>query len=337
MATLKDIAEKVGVSSATVSRVLNYDKSLSVLEETRKRIFEVAEALNYKKVKRKGSVGNGRQISLGICQWYSPLEEMGDPYYLAIRDSIEKACYEKQIETKTVFRNINGLPIGLFDDVDGIVAIGKYSDHEILEFSRISPNIIFVDSSPNSKIYDSVVIDFKAAMEEIIAYFKKLGHKRIAYIGGRETVGLEQSVIEDQREKWFIHLIKSLGLYDEPLIWTGRFDAENGYRLGLELGALSKKPTAVFIGSDQMAIGALKAFHELGLRVPEDISVIGFDDIPTAKFLIPPLTTTCVHTEFMGQTALDTIIDRIVSERKIAKKVVLPTELIIRESCKELI
>lgn len=335
MATLKDIAEKVGVSSATVSRVLNYDKSLSVLEETRKRIFEVAEALNYKKIKRKGNGERSRQISLGICQWYSQLEEIGDPYYLAIRNSLEKACYEQQIETKIVFRNASGLPIGLFDDVDGIIAIGKYSEKEILEFSRMSPHIIFVDSSPNSKKYDSVVIDFKVAMEETIEYLMKLGHKRIAYIGGRETVGLQQNFIEDQREKWFVRLIKEANLFDEAFVLTGIFTAENGYKLGLEMGLLENKPTAVFIASDQMAIGAMKAFHELGLKVPDDISVVGFDDIPTAKFLIPPLTTTCVHTEFMGRTALETIVDRIISERKIAKKVVLPTELIIRESCKE--
>jgi len=334
MATLKDIAEKVGVSSATVSRVLNHDKSLSVLEETRKNIFRVADELNYKRSSRRNKEEQNRKLVIGICQWYSPVEEIADPYYLAIRHGIEKACFDRQIETKTIFKSDNGLPLLKFNDVDGIIAIGKYSESEVEEFERITTHLIFVDSSPRSKEFDSIVIDFKVAMEDVLTYLIDLGHESIGYIGGRETVGAQNLPIEDQREKHYKLILQGRSLYNEKLIFTGTYTVEDGYKLGMEMAKLKKLPSAVFVASDQMAVGVFKAFHENNISVPEDISVVGFDDIATAKYMIPPLTTTCVHTEFMGKTALLTLLERIKMERQIAKKVILPTELIVRESCK---
>ena len=172
MATLKDIAKLVGVSPATVSRVLNYDKTLSVSEDTRKRVFEAAEELNYKKTKKKTSVlDSHKPVLIGICQWYSPKQELADPYYLSIRSGIEKYCFEKHIETRTIFGDEKGIPVGQFDNVDGIIAIGKYSEDEVRAFSRISSNLVFVDSSPNEKKYDSIIVDFEVAVREVLDYF----------------------------------------------------------------------------------------------------------------------------------------------------------------------
>lgn len=333
MATLKDIGKKVGVSPATVSRVLNKDETLAVQEETRRKIFEVAKALDYKLPNQKKKYNKSKSLVVGISQWFSPSEEVSDPYYMAIRRSIEKACFGAKIETRTIFRNESGLPYGQLDNVDCIIAIGKYSNDEVDDLSRISREIIFVDSSPNGKLYDSVVIDFETAMRDSLEYLLALGHKDIAYIGGRESVGRQETMIEDQREKYFRAILEPLDLFHKEKVLTGKYSPSDGYELCKSLLKHNDHPSAIFVASDQMAIGVMRGIHELGLNVPSDISVIGFDDIPTAQYLIPPLTTTKVHTEFMGETAFNLIMEKISSKRSICKKVILPTELVIRKSC----
>ena len=120
------------------------------------------------------------------------------------------------------------------------------------------------------------------------------------------------------------------------MVYKGDFTLEDGYNLMKNMVSLKNIPSAVFVASDPMAIGAYKAITEKGLKIPEDISIIGFDDIMTAKFLTPALTTVKVYTDFMGETALNTLIDRIVNNRELSKKTVLPVKLIIRESCKKI-
>jgi len=334
VATLKDIAKLVGVSPATVSRVLNYDRSLSVSDDTRKRVFEAAEELNYKKNKKKNLYTESRKpLLIGICQWYSPKQELSDPYYLSIRSGIEKDCFDKQIETRTIFRDDKGIPVGQFDNVDGIIAIGKYSADEVKEFTRISENLVFVDSSPDDKMYDSIVVDFNVAVEEVLNCLTELGHTEIGYIGGREYVDNGQVMLEDPREGAFENYLSFRNLYNEAYKVVGAFTAEDGYRLAKSMIAGANVPTAFFIASDSMAIGAIRAFHEAGLKVPDDISIIGFDDIPTAEYLMPPLSTVRVHTEFMGRTAVAILLERVIDQRSIPKKTIVPTEMIIRESC----
>lgn len=335
MATLKDIAKLADVSPATVSRVLNYDSTLSVSESTRKRVFEAAEELNYEKYKykKKKKKKKDEVVTIGISQWYSPAEELSDPYYLSIRSGIEKACYERKIESKIIFKDVKEIKSNQFDDVDGIIAIGKYSESEVKNFASKNSNLVFVDYSPNPNKYDSVMIDFDIAVKKVIDYLYKKGHSKIAYIGGREVVGQEHEALNDLREKYFKQYLSEKDLLIESLVYTGEFKVEDGYKLAQEM--VSKEvPDAIFVASDSMAVGVLKALKEAKLKVPEDVSVIGFDDNPTAEYLTPPLTTIRVHTEFMGKSAVDLLIEQINEQRIIPKKVIIPTELVERESCK---
>lgn len=331
MATIRDIAKKAGVSPATVSRVLNYDHTLSVSDETKKRVFQTAEELNYTKKTKKKVVPLGRKPVIGITQWYSESQEIADPYYLSIRSGIERACTSQQIETRTLFRNDSGLPVNQLVNVDGIIAIGKYGSDEVEILSKVSPNIVFVDCAPDDRKYDAVIIDFKAAVDAVVDYLSALGHKDMAYIGGREYVGGNIPLM-DLREQSFIERLKKNGTFRETWIRIGSFTVEDGYKLTKEILEGDECPTALFVGSDAMAIGAMRAIHEAGLLVPTDVSLIGFDDIPAAEYLTPPLTTVRVHTEFMGQTALAMLLERLKEERKIPKKTIVPTELVIRKS-----
>ncbi len=335
MATIKDIANIAGVSPATVSRVLNYDISLSVTDGTRKKIFEIAEELDYKtRNERRKSKTFNKRGKIGLIHWYSQTQELEDPYYLSIRMGIEKECFNKQLEIITIFKGDIKQANDQLNNLDGVIAIGKFSKTEVDELSNYSKHIVFVDFSPNERLYDSIVINFRKAVLELLEYLLNLGHRKIGYIGGREYIGENRELIEDERETTYIEFVKNKEIYDKKYIYLGRFTAEDGYSLMKKAIKGADLPTAFFIASDSMAIGAIKALHEAGINVPKDVSIIGFDDIPTSKYIVPPLSTVKIHTEFMGITAVGLMDERINQNREISKKVVIPTELIIRKSCR---
>lgn len=333
MTTIKEIAKTAGVSPATVSRVLNQDSSLNVSEDTRKKIQEVAEELGYKTLRqRTKNIFN--RVKIGVIHWYSQNEELGDPYYLLIAMGIEKECFSKNIEMVTVFKNGDRYITSELHNLDGVVAIGKFSKEDVEEFSAYSKNIVFVDFSPDDKKHDAVVVDFRMALQEVMEYLYSRGHQRIGYIGGIEYVGKHRELIEDERLTTYQEFMRKHDKYDESLVHLGRFTSEDGHNLmkaAIEAGSL---PTAFFIASDSMAIGAIQALYEANIHVPSDISIISFNDIPTSRFLVPSLSTVKVYTEFMGATAVQLLLERINEGREIPKKVIIPSELVIRESCK---
>ncbi|QAA34280.1 LacI family DNA-binding transcriptional regulator [Clostridium manihotivorum] len=328
MATIKDIANKAEVSIATVSRVLNFDDTLNVSDSTKKRIFEAAEELNYITMKQRKSKRSIYKI--GLIHWYTDKEELIDPYYMSIRMAIEKKCAEESIS----FIRINEV-YNLVDEVDGLIAIGKFGQKDIDKFKNFSKNIVFVDCSPDEETYDSVVIDFRRAVNNILDYLTSLGHKKIGFIGGREVINQGTEDIVDYREVTYIQYMNSNNNFNPNYVKLGKFTPASGYELMIELLRQEEVPTAVFIASDSMAIGAYKAINELGLSIPKDISVIGFNDISTAQYITPSLTTVKAYTEFMGEVSVDLLIERLGKDREISKKVIIPTKLIVRESCRE--
>lgn len=329
MATIKDIAEKAEVSIATVSRILNFDETISVSEQTKKKIFEIADELNYV-TPRKRKNKKQEYKNIGVVHWYSDKEELEDPYYLSIRIGVERKCEEEHIH----FTRINkGDDYDKFERFDGIVAIGKFGDMDIAKFERLTSNIVFVDSSPDENKYDSVVIDFRKAVNGALDYLVSLGHKDIIYIGGEEYINDYKDKIVDYRSETYKDYMKSNGNYDSSNMLLGSFTHADGYRLMKEFLIKKKSQKAFLIASDSMAIGAYKAVIEAGLNIPKDISIVGFNDISTAQYMTPALTTVKVYTDFMGETAVELILERLKNDRAICKKVIIPTKLIIRESC----
>lgn len=333
MATLKDIAKLAGVSVAAVSRVLNHDTGLNVSEDTRKKIFEVAEELGYQTIRQRSKNLNKR-IRIGVIHWYSQKEELGDPYYLSVAKGIEKECFIKKIEFVSIFKDGDKYTAVELDDLDGFIAIGKFSKEDIGEFSMYSKNIVFVDYSPDDKVYDSVIVDIRNAALEVLNHMFRRGHKRIGFIGGREYVGKNKESIEDERERAYRKFTGGKGIYNEGDIYIGSFTTEDGYNMMKRAIQKGKLPDVFFIASDSMAMGAMQALYESGISVPNQVSIASFNDIHTSKYLIPPLTTVRVHTEFMGATAVVLLLERIKENREIPKKVIIPTEFIIRESYK---
>lgn len=333
MASIKEIAERAGVSNATVSRVLNYDSSLSIADEKKKMIFEIAEALNYKPPRqRKMEKQSNQSITLGLVHWYGIQEELNDVYYLSIRLGIEKSCIQEHIKLLKIFREEYELMEDQLKEVDAILAVGKFTPSEINQMKKINKNIVFVDSSPEELLYDSVVIDFRSAMRKVINFLLDTkNYTDIGYIGGRDYIGKEQTALGERREQFFKEYLAAKGLLKEENIYVGRFLPESGYELMKKAISDDHLPQAFFIASDTMAIGAIRALHEAGIKIPEDIGIVGFNDIPNAMYLVPPLSTVKVYTEFMGETAVVMAKERIMG-REISKKSIIPTQLILRES-----
>jgi len=327
MVTIKDIANSAKVSIATVSRVLNFDDTLNVTDTTKQRIFQVAEELNY--VKKNDKNIKKSTYKLAIANWYTEKEEVLDPYYLSIRMAIEKKCESENIE---VVKLSPFFTIGI-KEVDGIIAIGKFGYKELEKLKTVSDNIVFVDSSPESDIYDSVVCDLKYATINILNYLEKLGHKNIGFISGIEYINEGKDIFVDRRERTYKEEMRIRGIDYKANLYIGKFTPQSGYELMKKALEDKNNITAYIVANDSMAIGAYRAISEAGLKIPEDISIISYNDNITSQFIVPPLTTVKIHMEFMGETAVDLIIEKLKDEREIAKKIVIPTKLIKRESC----
>ncbi|NLL32949.1 MAG: LacI family transcriptional regulator, partial [Enterococcus cecorum] len=177
MATIKDIANLAQVSPATVSRVLNYDMELSVSQETRQKIFEVAEQLNYTKHKNKKK----EVMTFRLVQWYDSEEELADLYYLAIRLGIEKKAEELNIGLlKESLHHLSE------QTTDGIIALGKFEAQEIKLLAQTNEPILFVDSDELISGYNSLVIDFEQSVAQVVDYIVKSGYENIGMLSGVE-------------------------------------------------------------------------------------------------------------------------------------------------------
>lgn len=330
MATIKDIAARAGVSIATVSRVLNYDPHLSVSAETKQKIFEAAEQLDYKK--RRVSKRTP-QTTAALVHWYTEEEELNDLYYRSIRLGIENSCLESGLQLqKVLYNELEQLDR---EEIEGIIAVGKYSSAQVERLSEWSSRIVFVDFSPEDEVFDSVITDFSRVTEKALTHLWEQGIRRIGYIGGREQFEDKSGMITDMREQTYRAFLQEKGAFAEEGMLIGTYSADDGYRL--MKNCIEQRgenlPEAFFAASDTLAIGALRALHEAHIQVPERVSLIGVNDISVSKYMYPPLTTVKVHTEWMGKIAVELLLEQLNAKR-ISKKVVLPSELIVRGTTK---
>lgn len=339
MATIRDIASLAGVSPSTVSRVLNGDPSLSVLEETRRKILSAAEQLQYKVSQRRqaNQAAQLKDYKIGLVTFCSEQFESEDPYYLSIRLQIEKEFNQMGLHITRTIRWVNHDSYESLSGLDGLIVIGKFEfDPYNLFFSRIQ-NIVFVDYSPDENRFDSVIVDFDRVTRTALDHLTGLGYTRIGLISSRDFINRfgsnsgTDSV--DQRQSSFEAYMKQKNLYLPEHVHIGHnFSMSTGYQLMKEAIEKRNLPEAFLIGSDPMAIAAGRALKEAGLKVPKDIALVGIDDIEMASYANPPLTTVKIYTEQMGQTAVKMLLERI-GGREVPLKVVLPSKLIIRSSC----
>lgn len=339
MATLKEIAEVVGVSIATVSRVLNHDDKISVSDTTKMNIFETAEKLNYKTLKNKkeGLIKDAKKIKIGIIEMCSITQQLEDPYYLLLKKVIEKECFENNLSTISIYIKEGGYKFIGDEEIDGVIAIGKFNDEDVDLMEKLSKNIIFVDSSPRDT-HDSVKINFKSGTLKALEYLWELGHKNIGYVGSIKTLNDKKEKEIDERYSIYLEYMKKNNAYrEENVLDTNEMTALLGYeKIKGFLKSKKEIPTAFFVGNDTVVTGVLKALSEEGIRVPEDVSIVGFNDIVGARHTTPPLTTVSAHIEYLADAAIDLLLERIDKKREYPKEVLIASRLVVRETVKKI-
>ncbi|TDQ40842.1 LacI family DNA-binding transcriptional regulator [Aureibacillus halotolerans] len=327
MATIKDIADKAGVSASTVSRVLNYDETLSVADETKKKIFQVAEELSYQKGRSRRSVAN----RIAFIHWVNEQEELDDIYYMAIRYGVEGRAEAKNTQ---LLKYVENDYASIDPNIDGIIAVGRFYEEQIERLKQVTENIVFLDFNPGDQSSDAVVVDFEHVTELVMTHFDHQGHHHIGFIGGYETFKAKFAPSQDAREKYYRSYLAERGRLDERFIFLADFSVHDGYTLMekaiAELG--DELPTAFYVANDPLAIGCLRALHEAGISVPDRVSLVGVNDINVSKYVYPSLSSVKIYTELMGETAVDLVLERIHDNRTVPKKVYLANTLILRDT-----
>lgn len=331
MTTIKDIAVSAGVSPATVSRILNNDTTLNVSPETRQKVLDTAHALNYKKKSRASSKS---LYTLGIVQWFSPQQELEDNYYLLIRQGIEDFCMQNCIHViRTYKADVNYMDA--LKNVDALVCVGKFSKDEIQRFCEITSSIIFLDMPVDDRTVSTITLDFAHAMQTGLHYLTGLGHSSIGFLGGKEYLA-DGTLFPDVRKKLFTDYCIEHGLNYKAYVLEGAFTIESGYQMMNQLLGQDTLPTAIIASSDPIAIGALRALAAKGVQVPNDISLMGFDDTSLSAFTSPPLTTIHAPAYDMGSFGANIVFNILKLQPATAMKIQLPCRLVERQSCKRL-
>ncbi|UOQ48338.1 LacI family DNA-binding transcriptional regulator [Gracilibacillus caseinilyticus] len=322
MATIKDIAKKAGVSIATVSRVLNYDPTLSVGDETKKRIFEIAESMSYQKRATRKKLT--RRIA--FVHWVTESEELTDLYYMGIRYGIESQADQEHLSLlKYTTQEIDDIP----STIDGVIAVGRFSENEINRFKKLTTNVVLIDSDTAHQGCDAVLIDFQSVMKQAIDHLLDRGCEQIGFIGGNPLY----TGMSDLREHFFRTYCLDMAILHEDLILLDSFNVESGYRLMKQFLEDKNVSNVGFVAAnDPLAIGALKALNQENIKIPQQVRLVGINDISVSKYVYPALTSVRIEKELMGKTAVQLMLERLQEEREICKKVYLDTSLVQRET-----
>jgi LacI family transcriptional regulator len=328
MATIKDIAEKSGYSTSTVSRVLNNDQSLSVSDETREKIYEAAEQLNYRRKTVRLLVKN-----IAFLYWLTDKEELEDVYFKTMRIEIEKmaSLYNVELITYKISDGIHQIP----DHIEGFIAVGTFSEKELAYLRSITSNGVFLDTSPDPNHFDSVRPDLPQMTRRTVDFLLEKGHTEIGFIGGTFHNPNSDEDELDLRERVFRRYMVKKGLLNEQYIFHRRgFSVDTGYILMKEaieqLG--DQLPSAFFIAADPIAVGCLQALNEHGIAIPNRVSIISINNISVAKYVSPPLTTFHIDMKEICKNGIQLLLEQVVEKRKLVKTLFIGSELIVRKS-----
>jgi LacI family transcriptional regulator len=331
---LESIARKAGVSRSTVSRVIN--DSPNVSEQTRQRVLAIIEQEDFHPNAAARALVRRRTDILGVVIPTSANVFFSDnnyyPLILAgLGDAIRQLDYAMLMWLGEVTHSDQHLMRKLSNPhlTDGLIFVSLPNDHPLYsKLDRLRQPYVMIDRPFNNLERSSYVsVDNMRAAEIATAHLIQLGRRRIAHITGMMTI----SDAHD-RLTGYKNALRAAGLpVDYRMIVESVFNYESGYRAMQVL--LPHKPDGLFAANDTAAAGALQAIYEAGLRVPEDISVVGFDDVDIAVKTTPPLTTIRQPVSAKGEAAARLLVDLINGRVSAPQHIILPTELIIRQSC----
>jgi DNA-binding LacI/PurR family transcriptional regulator len=333
--TSHDVARLAGVSRTTVSLVLNDVPGIRISPEVRQRVLEAARSLNYYPDVTGRRLADGRTHTIALVWHRGPDRAYRDSFLPGLLQGITDSA--RRYGYYVLFRPIGPdepddsyVELARGRHTDGLILSGPRSDDpHLLQLHQDGFPLVLHGQLPGTDI-PFVDVDNvhggKVAVEHLLA----LGHRRIGMITNAPLAYTSSQ----QRLEGYRDALTAAGLpYDERLVRQGNFDEESGQTAMEALLALEEPPTALFAASDMVAMGALRAIRGGGLRVPEDIAVVGFDDITAARFMTPGLTTIHVPTFGLGWSAAELLIRIIEQTPPLEPQVLLNTDLVIRQSC----
>jgi LacI family transcriptional regulator len=328
---LEEVARLSGFSRSTVSRVINNDPNVS--QATREKVLSVVKQVNFQPnvVARSLAAGRTRILGLVIPRGVSAL--FTDPYFPTQIQGVASACNSHDhsvmlwlAEPEYERRTISGFIQNHL--VDGVIVSSSLMDDPVVK--KLLDNhfpFVLIGRHPTDERVSYVDVDNRNSSRDAVMHLLRLGRRRVATISGPQTM-----IVGYDRLLGYQEALRSRGIISDPdLNVEGDFTEAGGYAAMQRL--LARRPDAVFAASDTMAMGVLRALRDNGVRVPEDIAVVGFDDMPFSARSEPALTTVRQPVYRTGIVAAEILIDLIENPDSAPRRIVLPTELVIRSSC----
>jgi DNA-binding LacI/PurR family transcriptional regulator len=324
--TMKEVASRAGVSTATVSRVLNNTHYIS--DETRQRVLKAVGELNYYKNVHAKRLSTGQSDLFGLV-----ISEIANPFFSEIIRGFQGAAWDRgyevllcnteysRVRTQTVIGKL------VQSDVRGVAIVTSSIDNTAThELVAAGIGAVFCNLCDPARLISNITINYQRGVLQAIEHIVALGHRRVAVLAGPETNRTAANI-----KRVLLSGLKRKGIYASSVTSADyRIDAGASAVHSVLAGAIL--PTAIFCGSDLIAMGAMNALEEAGFRIPEDISIIGIDDIPFAQLARPPLTTIRVPREQLGTIAFQALDKMLKLKRQMGADYRLDTELIVRKS-----
>ena len=324
--TMSEVARRAGVSKATVSRVLN--KTQSIAPETERRVLEIVQQLNYHKNVHARRLATGRSDLFGLV-----ISEITNPYFHEIIRGFQAEAWDRGFDVVlcnteyTARQNQSAIQKLIESDVRGVAIMTSSLDKKATaDLTASGVGLVFCNLSPAGKLVSNVSIDYPRGIAQAIEHVVQLGHRRAAVIAGPE----------DNRTATTIRQALVAGLKQQgmnPLaVINSNYRVDAGASAVRAILSAPELPTVIFCGSDLIAMGAMNALEEAGVSIPEDVSVIGIDDISFAFLARPPLTTIRVPRERLGRIAFQALDKMLAMKRRKGSDCYLETELVVRKS-----
>lgn len=331
MIKLEDVARRAGVSVSTVSRVLNEPGMVN--EQTRARVQAVVDEMGYypSRVARRLRVESGRSNLIGLV-----IPDIQNPFFADIARGVEDVAQQQGYmvflgnSDEDAGKEKRYLNVMRAESVDGIIVPPvSESDGAVLDLARSGLPIVCVDRRLLKASVDTVIVDNARGVHEAMEHLIRLGHRRIGFIEGLPHLSTSRERLQGYRQALESHGIEP----DGSLVRQGNSRQESGRQLAGELLELDDRPSALLVGNNLMTLGALEAIHARGLQIPEDVAIIGYDDMPWAQALDPPLTAVRQPGDEVGRRAMELLLQRVREPRRSVSTVIMQPELVVRRSC----
>lgn len=325
--TMRDVARRAGVSPSTVSRVLNKNTQY-IAEETRKRVLEVVDELNYYKNVHARRLATGRSNLFGLV-----ISDIANPFFPEVIRGFQRAAWDRGFDvlvlnteysparTESIVRKL------VESDVSGVaIMTSSIDDSATHELTNAEVGVVFSNLCRAGKYISNITVNYATGIAQAIEHVVELGHRHAAVIAGpqgnRTAAMIMQALVSGLKRK---------GMNPDP-VKSSQYRIDAGALAIQDILNARERPTVVFCGSDLIAMGAMSALEEAGVKVPDDVSIVGIDNISFATLARPSLTTIHVPREKLGETAFFALEKMLKLKRHNGAEYSLETELIVRKS-----